>query len=133
MIISFNLMLAAAAATLVTCLVLAGTALACAWRASRRSAAAHASAEIAQLRLADAETALARCIGKLEELLAERERTSAVPARPSLRQAVALSRHGASTDEMMATCRIGQSEARLIQMLYGSPKTADAAPAMDIH
>ncbi|MFO1356613.1 MAG: DUF2802 domain-containing protein [Gammaproteobacteria bacterium] len=133
MISDFTYLMAATAAALATSLVLAVAALAFGWRAARRSATALAAAQITGMRLADAEAALAACTGRLQDLLAERERATAVPARPGLRQAVALSRHGASTDELVATCRIGQSEARLIQMLYGSTKAAGTAPAGDIH
>ena len=59
---------------------------------------------------------------------------TAVPPRPSLREAVALSRHGATTEELVATCRIGQGEARLIQMLYGESRPVTVAGrGGDIH
>jgi len=71
---------------------------------------------------------------KLESLLADQERAAAAPTRPSLREAVALSRHGASTEELVATCRIGQSEARLIQMLYGASRLAtEVSSTSDVH
>lgn len=133
MIISFNLIMITAAAVLAGSLLLSLTAIGIGWRARRRAASAVAAAGIAGLRAAEAEAALAALAGRLQELQAERERAGAVGARPGLRQAVALSRHGASTDELVTTCRIGQSEARLIQMLYGSPKTGVAVAATEVH
>lgn len=132
MIISFNLIMITAAAVLAGSLLLSLAAICIGWRARRRAASAQATAGIAELRAAAAEAALAALAGRLQELQAERERAGAIGARPGLRQAVALSRHGASTDELVTACRIGQSEARLIQMLYGSPKAADAA-ATEVH
>jgi hypothetical protein len=132
MIVSFNLIMITAAAVLAGSLLLSLAAIGIGWRARRRAAGAQATAGIAELRAAAAEAALAALAGRLQELQAERERAGAVGARPGLRQAVALSRHGASTDELVTACRIGQSEARLIQMLYGSPKAADAA-ATEVH
>ncbi|CAG0938362.1 hypothetical protein GPROT2_00178 [Gammaproteobacteria bacterium] len=133
MIISFNLLMVTAAAVVAGSLTLSLLALGLGWRATRRSASALTAAGIAQLRAAEAEAALAACAEKLQALQAERERAGAVATRPGLRQAVALSRHGASTEELVAACRIGQSEARLIQMLYGGPKTAAATPATGMH
>jgi hypothetical protein len=102
--------------------------------ASRRALQAQAVADTATVRIAELEAALGAATAQLQEILAERERTAALPTRPSLREAVALSRHGASTDELVATCRIGQSEARLIQMLYGTARAgADTAAAAEVH
>jgi hypothetical protein len=67
-------------------------------------------------------------------MLADQECAAAAPTRPSLREAVALSRRGASTEELVATCRIGQSEARLIQMLYGASRpAAEASRTSEVH
>jgi hypothetical protein len=128
MIMSFNTILAVATGTLLGAILLSLGALWTAHRATRRALAAQAGVAEALERAAQLESALANATVRLQELLAERERTAALPTRPSLREAVALSRHGASTEELMSTCRIGQSEARLIQMLYGGSR-----PAADVH
>lgn len=134
MIISFTFVFAAAAATLLAALSLAVAALLVSRGAIRAAREARSSAAISALRLAEAETVLAEAGAKLAALLADQERAAAAPTRPSLREAVALSRHGASTEELVATCRIGQSEARLIQMLYGASRpAAEATCASDVH
>lgn len=120
MIISIPPLLAALLAAIATTFIIATVALLTGWRGVRRSAQAASAIRIVELRLTESEAALAACNARLAELLTERERERAIPARPGLRQAVALSRHGASTDELVDTCRIGQNEARLIQMLYGN-------------
>jgi hypothetical protein len=127
MIISINWLVAMAAGTLGGTLLLALAGLVTARRAGKRADAVRVAAELAAARLATVESELARASTELADIVAERERTAALPTRPSLREAVALSRHGASTDELVSTCRIGQSEARLIQMLYGAQRTATRA------
>lgn len=133
MILSFTTVFAAAASLLCGALLIAAVALGYARAAHSRARTAAADADVAQLRLAAVEAALADAHAKLGTLLAGQERTTAAPSRPSLREAVALSRHGASVEELVATCRIGQGEARLIQMLYGTgrdgtePRTAARA------
>ncbi|WKZ13462.1 MAG: DUF2802 domain-containing protein [Gammaproteobacteria bacterium] len=124
MIISVSYLALIAAGTLAGTLLLALAGLLLGRAALQRARAAHAAIELAAARTAELEAALSGATAQLAELLAERERTAALPARPSLREAVALSRHGASIDELVSTCRIGQSEARLIQMLYGSTRDA---------
>lgn len=132
MIISFTAIFAIAAGTLLAAVLLGLGALWAGRAANRRASLARAAIDEAAVRIARIETALAAVTGQLQELLAERERTAALPTRPSLREAVALSRHGASTDELVSTCRIGQSEARLIQMLYGTSRPGAPAVA-DVH
>ncbi|MCK6370815.1 MAG: DUF2802 domain-containing protein [Gammaproteobacteria bacterium] len=127
MIISINWLVAMAAGTLGGTLLLALAGLVTACRAGKRADAVRVAADLAAARLATVESELARASTELADIVAERERTAALPTRPSLREAVALSRHGASTDELVSTCRIGQSEARLIQMLYGTQRTATRA------
>jgi hypothetical protein len=134
MIVSFTTVFFIAAGTLLCAVLLA---FAAAWigrTADRRALQARAVAETATARIGELEAALGAATAQLQEILAERERTAALPTRPSLREAVALSRHGASTDELVTTCRIGQSEARLIQMLYGTARAgADTAAAAEVH
>jgi hypothetical protein len=134
MIISITYIFAIAAGLLTTCLLAGLSGVLIGRRALRRTRDLAAAVEIAGARVAELESALAATDGRLNELLAERERTAALPTRPSLREAVALSRHGASVEELVSTCRIGQSEARLIQMLYGTTRATQEAPAgAEIH
>jgi hypothetical protein len=134
MIISFTTVFAIAAGTLLGAGLLAAAALLVAHAAIRQARAAGSSAALSAQRLAEIEVALNEVTGQLRTLLAENERAAAAPTRPSLREAVALSRHGASTEELVATCRIGQSEARLIQMLYGAARpAADPGRSSEVH
>jgi hypothetical protein len=134
MIISVTYLFAIAAGTLAGALLLGIGGLLVGRLALGRAREAQAAAELATARLSDIESALAATTGQVQELLAERERAAALPTRPSLREAVALSRHGASTEELVSTCRIGQSEARLIQMLYGTTRApAQAGASADVH
>ena len=134
MIISFTNIVAIALGILLTSTVLAVAAFFTAVSARKRSRDTHVAAGIATLRVAELENTVTRYAEQMEALLAERERERSTPTRPSLREAVALSRHGASTDELVSTCSIGQSEARLIQMLYGAQKRSlDDATACEVH
>lgn len=134
MIVSFTTVFFIAAGTLLSAVLLACAATWIGRTANRRALQAQAVADTATVRIAELEAALGAATAQLQEILAERERTAALPTRPSLREAVALSRHGASTDELVTTCRIGQSEARLIQMLYGTSRAgADTAAAAEVH
>lgn len=113
------------------------SALAAWWRArtARRDAreAQGAAARMAQ-RIDALEQALAGRMAHLEAELAEGSHAIHARSRPGLREAVALSRHGASTEELVSACRIGRSEAQLIQLLYGAARdAATPAAAADIH
>ena len=129
MIVSFTTVFAIAASLLAIAAVLGALGLAIARCALREAREARGSAAIATLRIAELESALADVDGRLKLLVADQERAAATPSRPGLREAVALSRHGASVEELVATCRIGQSEAKLIQMLYGSRPPAETTVA----
>lgn len=134
MIISFTTVFAAAAMMLLVAVSLSGAALLVSRNAVREARDARSAAAISAQRVAEVETVLAAVTAQLQTLLANQERTAAAPTRPSLREAVALSRHGASTEELVATCRIGHSEARLIQMLYGASRPVPAATCTgDVH
>lgn len=113
------------------------SALAALWRArtARRDArAAHGAATTMAQRIDALEQALAERMAHIEAQLAESSHAVHARSRPGLREAVALSRHGASTDELVSTCRIGRSEAHLIQLLYGAARDATTPPtATDIH
>ncbi len=129
MIISVTYLVLIAAGTLAGALLVGLAGLLVGRAALRRARDAREAAELAAARLAELEASLADTATQVAELLAERERAAALPTRPSLREAVALSRHGASVEELVSTCRIGQSEARLIQMLYGTARDAAEAAA----
>jgi hypothetical protein len=122
MIISFTSVFAIGATILVSALILGAGAAILGMVARRKAREALRASEMQALKIADLQATLAATGAQLQALLAERECASAVPTRPSLREAVALSRHGATTEELVATCRIGQGEARLIQMLYGESR-----------
>lgn len=129
MIIGFTTVFAIAAGVLATALATAVAALLVALRCAHQTRAAVAATEAALSRAALLEGDLAAQATQLETLLAAREHERAAPGRPSLREAVALSRHGASTEELVATCRIGQGEAHLIQMLHGQQRPGATGPA----
>lgn len=108
-------------------LIAAGAAIAaliCAGIGLARARAAGESARLCAARIATLEEALNEATDRLRALALEQ----ALPARPALREAVALSRRGAHVEEIMTTCRIGQGEARLIQMLYGMQRPGAAPP-----
>ncbi len=132
MIISFTTVFIAGVTTLVISVAIAIVALWLASRASRRALDAIDYADNASAQLESLAAALQRAEADLQLLRVAHDRTAATPTRPGLRQAVALSRHGASTEELVATCRIGQSEARLIQMLYPA-RTETESVASEIH
>lgn len=101
------------------------TAMAALWntRSARREAReAQAAAAAMAERIEAIEQTLTERVTHVEAQLAERRHAIDTRTRPGLREAVALSRHGASTDELVSTCRIGRSEAQLIQLLHGATR-----------
>lgn len=56
---------------------------------------------------------------RVEQMVMRQENTMSSSARTSLRQAIALSKHGATTRQLIDTCELSQGEAHLIQTLYG--------------
>ena len=72
-----------------------------------------------ELQLADAASETLQLRQRVEQLNARQETLSAGNARGSLRQAIALSRHGATTRQLIETCGLSQGEAHLVQTLYG--------------
>jgi len=109
--------------------------------------AALVTARRARRRLADCEAALAnleqamqsaatifaesdmRMNAACEQInqLARRQGTlDAATSQAGFKQAIALSRRGASVTELMDTCGVSQGEARLIQTMYGSGQAAAA-------
>lgn len=107
------------------------TAMAAMWhaRTTRRKMRQEQAATAAMAQRIDAlEQTLAERVTHVEAQLAERSHAVHSRSRPGLREAVALSRHGASTDELVSSCRIGRSEAHLIQLLHGATRDI-VAPA----
>lgn len=68
---------------------------------------------------------------RVEQLGVRQESALGSSAKTSLRQAIALSRHGATTRQLIDTCELSQGEAHLIQTLYGQP--AGAPVAEELH
>lgn len=64
---------------------------------------------------------------RVEQLVMRQENTMSSTAKTSLRQAIALSKHGATTRQLIDTCELSQGEAHLIQTLYGQPAAAPAS------
>ena len=56
---------------------------------------------------------------RFEQLATRHENSVSSSAKTSLRQAIALSKHGATTRQLIDTCELSQGEAHLIQTLYG--------------
>ena len=74
-----------------------------------------------ELLLADASGETLKLRQRVDELAARQEAVSTGNARTGLRQAIALSKHGATTRQLIDTCDLSQGEAHLIQTLYGRP------------
>ncbi len=84
-----------------------------------------------ELLLADASGETLRLRQRVDELTARQETVSAGNARSGLRQAIALSKHGATTRQLIDTCDLSHGEAHLIQTLYGRPP--GAGQSEDLH
>jgi hypothetical protein len=74
-----------------------------------------------ELLLADATSETARLRQRVDQLTSRQENISTGNSRTSLRQAIALSKHGATTRQLIDTCSLSHGEAHLIQNLYGRP------------
>jgi hypothetical protein len=68
---------------------------------------------------------------RVEQLGTRQENTLSSSAKTGLRQAIALSRHGATTRQLIDTCELSQGEAHLIQTLYG--QAAGGRAAEELH
>lgn len=74
-----------------------------------------------ELLLADATSESARLRERVDQLTSKQDSIAAGNSRSTLRQAIALSKHGATTRQLIDTCALSQGEAHLIQNLYGRP------------
>lgn len=108
--------------------------LALAWLVRRLTARPAAGADLAkrldeisqrlhttELLLADSSGETSQLRQRVEELTSRQENITASNNRNGLRQAIALSKHGATTRQLIDTCGLSQGEAHLIQNLYGRP------------
>jgi hypothetical protein len=84
-----------------------------------------------EILLADSTSEASLLRQRVEQLGMRQENTMSSSARTSLRQAIALSRHGATTRQLIDTCELSQGEAHLIQTLYG--QTAGPRAAEELH
>jgi len=76
---------------------------------------------LAEGMLDTASTEAAQVRQRVDQLTSRPEGVAGGTARNGLRQAIALSRHGATTRQLIETCALSQGEAHLIQSLYGRP------------
>jgi hypothetical protein len=97
-------------------------------RTAMELATAAGRLDLAEARLAEAATELAQLRQRLDQALAQRPVTGSGSA--GFRQAIALSRHGATTRQLIDTCGLSQGEAHLIQSLYGRTEPGTAG---DLH
>lgn len=84
-----------------------------------------------ELLLADSTSESSLLRQRVEQLGMRQENTMSSTAKTSLRQAIALSRHGATTRQLIDTCELSQGEAHLIQTLYG--QAAGTRTAEELH
>lgn len=78
-----------------------------------------------ELLLADATSEATRLRQRVDQLTSRQDSLATGNARSGLRQAIALSKHGATTRQLVDTCALSQGEAHLIQTLYGRPPGED--------
>jgi len=79
----------------------------------------HQRLQATELLLADATSEAAQLRQRVDQLTSRQDSMSAGNARSGLRQAIALSKHGATTRQLVDTCGLSQGEAHLVQTLYG--------------
>lgn len=91
-----------------------------------RSEEAAARVHTLEMLLADLSAEASQLRQRVGELASRQDTLASGQARSGLRQAIALSRHGATTRQLIETCSLSQGEAHLIQTMYGRP-----APAAD--
>jgi Protein of unknown function (DUF2802) len=77
--------------------------------------------QAAELMLADANREASQLRQRVDQLTSRQDSLTTGNSRSGLRQAIALSKHGATTRQLVDTCALSQGEAHLIQTLYGRP------------
>lgn len=118
--------------------------LALAWLARRLMARPVASAatagqldeicqrlQAAELMLANATSEATQLRQRVDQLTSRQDSLTAGNSRSGLRQAIALSKHGATTRQLVDTCGLSQGEAHLVQTLYGRTQ-GESGPA-EVH
>ena len=88
----------------------------------------HERLQAIEILLANATSEASMLRQRVDQLGIRQESTLNSHAKTGLRQAIALSRHGATTRQLIDTCELSQGEAHLIQTLYGQ---AAGAPATE--
>jgi len=78
-----------------------------------------------ELLLADATSEATQLRQRVDALTSRQDALSTGNSRSGLRQAIALSKHGATTRQLVDTCGLSQGEAHLVQNLYGRVPGAD--------
>jgi hypothetical protein len=125
------------AASLVAVIALAATAWMKGRANSRRATAAATVLGALREQLAVLESQFEASLSDTAELrarvdhLSTRQEARAATGTSSLRQAIALSRHGATTRQLIDTCGLSQGEAHLIQTLYG--RSVVGSQAEELH
>jgi hypothetical protein len=84
-----------------------------------------------ELLLADATSETTQLRQRVDLLTSRQDSLSAGNSRSGLRQAIALSKHGATTRQLVDTCGLSQGEAHLVQTLYGRAPGGDQP--RDVH
>jgi hypothetical protein len=87
--------------------------------------------EATELLLADATSEASRLKQRVDQLATRQETLATGNTRSGLRQAIALSKHGATTRQLVDTCGLSQGEAHLVQTLYGRTPGQDGL--VDVH
>lgn len=80
-----------------------------------------------EILLADTTSEASLLRQRVDQRVIRQESLASNSAKTGLRQAIALSKHGATTRQLIDTCELSQGEAHLIQTLYGQPAGAPAA------
>lgn len=91
----------------------------------------HQRLQATELLLADASSETTQLRQRVDQLTSRQESLTTSNSRSGLRQAIALSQHGATTRQLVDTCGLSQGEAHLVQTLYGrAPVQSQTA---DVH
>mgnify|MGYP000949309735 CR=1 FL=1 len=79
----------------------------------------HQRLQATELLLADAASEAIQLRQRVDQLASRQDAVTGGNTRNGLRQAIALSRHGATARQLVDTCGLSQGEAHLVQTLYG--------------
>ena len=85
--------------------------------------------EDTDLRLTQSIESLQLLFNKVDQLAVQQGRQESHPGRSGFKEAIALTRHGATTKQLVSTCGLSQGEARLVQVMYGTADTVMQRPA----